>query len=56
MKLEEDRFITCQAKGDIAGSCLKTMDPNLERIVRGFTVTVQRGCDQLADILLMGWC
>ena len=56
MKLEKDRFITCQAKGDIAGSCLKTMYPSLERIVRGFTVMVQRGCDQLVDILLMGWC
>ena len=55
-EVEKDRFISCQAKWDIAGSCLKVLYPNLERIVRGFLVKVQRGCDQPVDILLMSWC
>ena len=42
-EIEKDRFISCQAKWDIAGSCLKIMYPNLERIVRGFLVMFKEG-------------
>ena len=35
--------------------CLKTMCPYLERIVRSVMVMVQRGSDQLVDILLTDW-
>ena len=34
---------------------LKTMCLNLGKRVRSFIVIVQRGCDQLVDIPLMGW-
>ena len=33
----------------------KNLCPNLERIVRSFIVMLQRGCNQLVDILLMDW-
>ena len=31
------------------------MRPNSEKIVRSFIVIIQRGHDQLVDILLMDW-
>ena len=34
---------------------LKTMCPNLEKVVKSFGVMVQRGSDQLMDVLLTGW-
>ena len=36
------------------GSCLEKLYPHLEKTVRSFIAMVQRGCDQLRDILLMG--
>ena len=36
-------------------NALKTVCPNLERIMRSFIVMVQRGCDQLVDFLLISW-
>ena len=35
--------------------CLKTVCPYLERTVESFMVMVQRGSDQLVDILLTDW-
>ena len=53
-EVEKDSFITLPDKGGHSGILpQKTMCLNLERIVRSFMI--QRGCDQLADILLMGW-
>ena len=53
-KIEKDSFITLPDKGGHSGILpQKTMCLNLERIVRSFMI--QKGCDQLADILLMGW-
>ena len=34
---------------------LKTVSPNLEKIVRSFIVMIQRGHDHVMDILLMDW-
>ena len=34
---------------------LKTVCPNLEMIMSCFVLVVQRGLDQLVDILLIGW-
>ena len=42
-------------RGTQWANALKTVCPDLERIVRSFIVMVQRGCDQLVDILLIGW-
>ena len=36
-------------------NALKTMCPRLGKIVRNFIVIVQRGHDQLLEVLLMGW-
>ena len=36
-------------------SCLENVCPSLEKMVRSFIVMDQTGCDQLVDILLMGW-
>ena len=36
-------------------STFNTVCPDLEGIVRSFIVMVQGGCDQLVDILLIGW-
>ena len=36
-------------------NALKIVCPDLERIMRSFTVMVQRGRDQLVDIVLIGW-
>ena len=46
---EEDRFITLPGRGDHSG-----LMPSKPCAVRNFTVIVQRGCDQLMGILLMG--
>ena len=34
---------------------LKTVSSDLEEVVRSFIVRVQRGCDELVDVLLIGW-
>ena len=34
---------------------MNTVCPDLGEVVRSFTVIVQRGHDQLMDILLIGW-
>ena len=53
---EKDSFITLPGKGGHSSLLPgKTMCPNLEKIVRSFIVIVQRGRDQLMDILLMSW-
>ena len=46
---EEDCFITLPGRGDHSG-----LMPSKPCAVRSFTVIVQRGCDQLMGILLMG--
>ena len=52
-KNKNNCFIALPGKG---GHALKTTRPDLERVVRNFIVIVQRGgCDQLMDILLIGW-
>ena len=33
----------------------KLLCPNLGKIVGSIIIIVQRGCDQLVDVLLMGW-
>ena len=54
--VEKDSFLTFPGKGGHGGLLpRKTMCLNLERIVRSFIVMVQRGRDQLVDILLIGW-
>ena len=52
-KVEKDRFFALSGKvGDRAGLC--PQNP-LGKIVRSFIVIVQRGSDQLEDVLLVGW-
>ena len=52
-KVEKDRFFALSGKvGDRAGLC--PQNP-LRKIVRSFIVIVQRGSDQLEDVLLVGW-
>ena len=54
----KDSFITLSGK--VAGgggqwtNALKLLCPNLGKIVTSFIVIVQRECEQLADVLLMG--
>ena len=49
-------LLLCQAKRATAGNAPKIVCPNLEGVVRSFTVMVQReGCNQLVDLLLIGW-
>ena len=53
---EKSSFISLSGKGyPIAANALKTVCPDLEGIVRSFIVMVQTWCDQLVDILLIGW-
>ena len=53
-EVEKNSFITLPAATGL--SALKTICPDLEGLVRRFIVMVQRGgCDQLIDILLIGW-
>ena len=52
-KVEKDRFFALSGKaGDRAGLC--PQNP-LGKTVRSFIVIVQRGSDQLEDVLLVGW-
>ena len=54
----KDSFITLSSKVVGVGSGLmplKLLCPNLGKIMRSFIVIVQRECEQLADVLLMGW-
>ena len=55
-EVENESFITLPGKGGYSGLLpRKTMCPHLGEIVRSFIVMVQRGRDQLTDIILMGW-
>ena len=54
--LGKDSFIALLSKGDYSGLMPSKLCLNLEVLVRSFIVMVQRGgCDQLMDILLIGW-
>lgn len=54
-EVERTASLLCQAKGDSAMChALKTMCPNMGKIVRRFIVIIQRGHDQSMDILPMG--
>ena len=55
-EVKKNSFIGLLGKGgQQQANALKTVCPALEGLVRSFTVIVQRGRDQLIDILLMGW-
>ena len=55
-EVEKKSFIAFTGKeGSQQANVLKTVCPNLEQVVRSLTVMVQRGRDQLVDILLIGW-
>lgn len=58
-EIEKDSFITLPGKGGHSRLLLKkkktTLFPHLETTVRSFIVMVQWRCDQIVDILLMGW-
>ena len=56
-EVEKNSFVDVSGKGGLRGLAyaLKTMCPDLEGLVRSFTVMIQRGCDQLVDILLIDW-
>ena len=55
-EVEVGSFITLPGKGGHSGlMSSKLLCPNLQKIVRSFIVTVQRGRDQLMAVLLMGW-
>ena len=51
----EELYCFARQRGPQQANVLKTVCPDLERIVRRFLVMVQRGRDQLVDILLIGW-
>ena len=55
-EVEKNSFIALPGKGGLQpANALKTVCPDLEGVVRSIIVMVQRGCDQLMDILLIGW-
>ena len=51
------RLLYCfgRQRGPQWPNALKTMSLTLERVVRSYIGMVQRGCDYLVDILLIGW-
>ena len=52
--VEKNSFITLP--GATGLSALKTICPDMEGLVSRFIVMVQRGgCDQLINVLLIGW-
>ena len=56
-EVEKNSFIALPGKGGHNGIMpSKLLCPHLEGVVRSFMVMVQRGRDQLVDILLIGWC
>ena len=55
VKQKRTALLLCQAKGPQPACASKTVCLNMEATVRSFMVMVQRGCDQLADTLLIGW-
>ena len=56
-EVEKNSFLTLPGKGGLSKPRpSKPTVPTWETIVRSFTVIVQRGLGQLADILLIGWC
>ena len=54
-EVEKSSFSALPGKGCHQADALKTVCPDLEGIVRSFIVMVQTWCDQLVDILLIGW-
>ena len=50
-EVEKNGFIALPCKEGHAN----TVCPDLEGVVRSFTGMIQRGCDLLMDILLIGW-
>ena len=48
-------YYFARQRGPQWANALKTMYSDLGKIVRNSIIAVQRGCDQLVDILLMGW-
>ena len=53
---EVDRvYYFARQRGPQWANALKTMYSNLRKIVRSSIIIVQRGYDQLVDILLRGW-
>ena len=55
-KVEDDSFIALPGKGEHSRLLFwKGMCPNLVRIVSSFPGIIQRGCEKLVNILLMGW-
>ena len=54
-EVEKGGFIALSGKGGHSGaSALKTMRPNLEKVMRNLIVIVQRGCDRLVDVFSDG--
>ena len=52
----KDSFITLPGTGGHSGTnAFKIMCPHFGKIMRVFMAVVQRGCDQLMDVLLMVW-
>ena len=51
-EVEKNSFIAWWPQG---ANALKTVCPHLEGVVRSFIAMVQRGRNQLLDILLIGW-
>ena len=51
----EKNYCFARQRGSQQANALKTVCPNLEGIVGSFIVMVQRGRDELVDLLLIGW-
>jgi len=53
---KKNSFIVFLGKvGPQQANTLKTVCPNLEGVVRSFIIMAQTKCDQLVDVLLIGW-
>lgn len=52
-EIEKKGFIALPNRGPQQAPALKTVCPNLEKIVRGLMAVFLRGHDQLVDCLLM---
>ena len=54
-EVEKINFIALPVTGGHSRLLSSKLCPNLVEVVRSFIEMVQRGRDQLADILLIGW-
>ena len=54
-EVEKIPLLLYRQRGPQWANALKTVCPNIQSVVRSFIVIVQRGCDQLMNILLIGW-